>query len=112
MLKPVNRLKKKKDFERVFEKGKGFKADFLFFKAAKSKTGISRFGFAVSRKVSKKAVERNRIKRCLRELVRLRLDKMKGKIDGVIVVLPEAENKNFKEIENALSMLFQKSGIY
>lgn len=36
MLPEVNRLKKEKDFERVFKKGRGYKEDFLYLKIVKN----------------------------------------------------------------------------
>ena len=72
MLPKKNRLKNKKDFERVFKQGKGFKEDFLFFKITKNNLKENRFGFIVSLKVSKKAVLRNKVKRRLREIIKKR----------------------------------------
>ena len=71
-----NRLKKKRDFEDVFKKGRAVKGSFLFIKYRNNKLGVSRFGFVVSAKVARKAVERNKIRRVLSEAVR-------GVIDGL-----------------------------
>lgn len=107
MLPKANRLKKKKDFERVFKKGKGFKQDSLYFKIFKNNLGLTRFGFVVSKKFSKKAIERNKIRRRLSEIVRIALPKLKKGIDVVIVVMPGAE-ANFKKLEDTISKLFKK----
>ena len=88
MLPKENRLKKKKDFEEVFEKGKGYKEDFVYLKIRKNKLKLSRFGFIVSKKFSKKAVVRNKIKRKLRESIRTKLPRIKKGIDGVITIIP------------------------
>ena len=69
MLKKINRLKKKKDFEKVLRGGKGFKEDFLLFKTIKNNLKTSRFGFIISQKVSKKATVRNKLKRKLSGLI-------------------------------------------
>lgn len=71
-----NRLKKKRDFEDVFKKGRAVKGSFLFIKYRKNKLGVPRFGFVVSVKVARSAVERNKIRRILSETVR-------GIIDGL-----------------------------
>src|SRR3990167_10143695 len=73
-LNKKNRLKKKRDFEDVFKKGKAVKGNFLFIKYKKNELGVSRFGFVVSAKIAKKAVGRNKIKRILSEAVRDRID--------------------------------------
>ncbi len=72
-LNKKNRLKKKKDFESVFKKGKAVKGNFLFVRYLKNNLGFPRFAFVVSSKVSKKAVVRNRIRRTLSEAVRVGL---------------------------------------
>ena len=109
MLPKVNRLKRKKDFERVFKKGQGFKEDFLFLKIARNNLKSSRFGFVVSKNFSKKATLRNKIKRRLRELVRINLNKIKKGIDGVLVANPGLETKDFWEIEEVVNKLFKKA---
>lgn len=111
MLPEVNRLKKKKDFERVFKEGKGFKEDFLFLKIVKNNLKESRFGFVVSQKVSKKAVLRNKIKRRLREIIRLSLPKVKKGIDGVLIIKAEIKTKTFLGAEEAINKLFKKAKI-
>lgn len=111
MLPKQNRLKKKKDFERVFKEGQGFKEDFLFLKVVKNNLKISRLGFVVSKNFSKKATLRNKIKRRLRELVRINLSKIKKGIDGALVAQPGLETKDFWEIEEVINKLFTKAGI-
>ena len=69
-LNKKNRLKKKRDFEEVFKKGKAVKGSFLFIKYRKNALGIPRLGFVVSAKVARKAVERNKIRRILSESAR------------------------------------------
>lgn len=116
MLPKKNRLKKKKDFERVFKEGKGFKEDFLFLKLAKNNLNISRFGFAVGQKISKKAVLRNKIKRMLRELVKARLPKIKIGFDGILVALGPVpgglETRDYKEMEDSVGKLFKKAKLF
>lgn len=93
MLKGSNRIKLKKDFDRIFRNGKSFNADFLFFKIAKNDLGRPRFGFVVSKKISKSSVVRNKIKRTLSEIVRKHLPDMQKGTDVVVVVKsnPRAE---------------------
>ncbi len=111
MLKKINRLKKKKDFEKVLKDGKGFKEDFLLFKIIKNNLKISRFGFIISQRVSKKATVRNKLKRKMSELVKIKLEKIKRGIDGAFIVFPGLENKDFWEIEGIIEKIFTKAKI-
>lgn len=111
MLKKENCLKKKKDFERVFKEGKGFKEDFLFLKYAPNHLKVSRCGVVVSQKVSKKATVRNKVKRRIRAVVLQKLQETKEGKDFVFVALPGLENKDFWEIEETISRLLKKAGI-
>ncbi len=112
MLQSQNRLKKRKDFERVFKKGKGFKEDFLFLKVVDNELGISRFGFVVGKNISKKAIVRNRARRRIAELVRLKLKNLRQGIDAVFVTFPGLEKKNFEEIEETVNKIFAKAKIF
>lgn len=111
MLPKENRLKKQKDFERVYKQGRGFKQDFLFLKITANDLEITRFGLVVSRKISKKAVIRNRLKRRLREIIRLRLEKIKKGKDVVLITLSGVEKKEYAEIEQVVEKLFKKAGL-
>lgn len=91
MLPKINRLKKKKDFERVFKQGRGLKQDFLSLKFAKNNLEATRFGFVVGQKVSRKAVVRNKVKRRLREIARINLGNIKKGLDIVVVAGKGAE---------------------
>ena len=111
MLPEVNRLKKKKDFEKALRQGKGFKEDFLYLKIKKNNLKSSRFGFVVSKKFSKKATIRNKIKRRLGELIRIRMSKIKKGIDGVIIIIPGLEATDFHELEEIMNKLFKKADL-
>lgn len=114
MLPRENRLKKKKDFERVFRKGKGVKGNFLVLKILEKKENKEepRFGFIVSQKVSKKATLRNKIKRRLREAVRKNLKFLKKGIDGIFIALPGIKDKDFQKIKEEVEFLLKKTKVF
>lgn len=109
MLPRENRLKKKKDFERVFKKGRGFQEDFLFVKIAKNNLQNSRFGFVVSKNFSKKATVRNKVKRMLRETIAKNLPKIKKGFDAAIIVKSGPENKRFSSVSEIGEKLLKKA---
>ncbi len=81
-------------------------------KIASNGKGVSRFGFIVSKKISKKAVVRNKVKRRLRESVRLKLKNgsIKNGFDAIILTRPPIVDKSFVEIDEVVSKLLGKAG--
>lgn len=70
-----------------------------------------RFAFIVSRKISKKATLRNKIKRRLREMVKLKLETIEEGIDVVLIALPGLEKKDFYQTKEIVNKLFKKAKI-
>lgn len=112
MLSRQYRLQKDKDFELVFKEGKIFSSKFLFLKLRKNNLKDSRFGFILSKKISKKSTVRNKIKRKLREIIRKDLDKIRAGFDVVIVVKPEIISKNYRDMSIEIEKLLGKAGLY
>ena len=48
----------------------------------------------------------------LRELVKIKLPKIKKGIDGVVVIMPGFEINDFWELEEIVNKLFKKANIY
>lgn len=95
----------KKEFGIVFKKGKTKAGKLVFLKILKNNLNNNRFGIIVGKKISKKAVVRNKIKRRLREIIRQA--NVKLGFDIVIITKPEIINKNYQEIKNELENLFK-----
>ena len=111
MLKKQFRIRKQKDFENVFSKGRYVSEKFLTLKVVGNDLAYSRFGFIISNKVSKKAVERNRSKRLLRESIRLMQSRIKPKVDFVFIAKKEIIGKDFSEVNDCVEKLLKKSGL-
>ncbi len=108
MLKKQYRLNKNKDFDRVFKQGGSAYAPSLGLKITTNNLEKPRFAVLVSKKVSKKAVDRNKIKRQIRNILREDyLQKIRG-YDVVIVCLPSIASKTFVEIQAELRVAFRK----
>lgn len=109
MLPKENRLTKKKDFEKVLKKGRGFRQKALFLKIIENNLPQSRFGVIVSKKTEKKAVGRNKIKRQIRDIVWKNINNAKKGYDLVLIAQPEIKEKSFKEklliIDNAFKKI-------
>jgi len=112
MLAKKYRLAKEKAFKRVYQKGKFFFTSNINLRFAKNQEKNSRFGFVISKKISKKATIRNRIKRQLSEIIRKNLKSIvKGK-DIVIKVKKPYIEKDFNQKEQILVKIFKKNKLW
>lgn len=111
MLKKQNRLKNKKDFDLVFKKGRSVFSEILGIKFLKNSLNINRFGVIVGLKVSKKAVERNLIKKQIKNILRSEDVFLRKGNDFVIITLPKIKNKKFKEIQLEIKNSFKKLNV-
>jgi len=83
-LKKEQRLRKRKDFEKVFEEGTVFRCKNLNAYVLPNSLDFSRIGLVTGKKVGH-AVERNRIRRLLRECFRLNKAMLGPGLDVVLV---------------------------
>jgi len=111
MLPRKHRLTQDKDFKKIFKKGKFFIGRFINLRIAKNNLEVSRFGFIVGKKKFKKAVDRNKIKRQLREIIHLKLDKIKSGFDIAIIVKEDIKNKSYQEIDGVMEKVLNKAGL-
>jgi ribonuclease P protein component len=119
VLSKTERIKYSGLFQQAFQKGKTFKSQNLRLTFTQSlpqfQTKLPLVGFVVSKNFSKKAVERNKIKRRLREIYRIfRIDahnSSKLKSLGLIVVSvkPESASLNYDVLKQELEFLLKKS---
>lgn len=114
MLPQKNRLKSDKEISKLFANGKTVRNSFLFLRYNKNDLDISRFAFSIGLKYSGKAVERNRLKRVLREGLRDNLENIKPGFDGVFFVsksLNPERNLGSKETSETIKTLLAKANL-
>ena len=112
MLPQTARLRKTKDFKEVFGKGRGVRDGRLFLKARAAKNEGVRFGIVVSKQVAAKAVDRNRMKRLLREAVKYCMPDVRGGHDIVLVTLPGFAAANLAEAKAQVISIIKKSSLF
>jgi len=101
-----SRLLRHSDFERVYKGGRRhFASRITVFYLARQDDGGYRVGFTVGKALGG-AVERNRMKRRLREAVRLHLPPVQGPVDIVINPKKIVLSADFAELENEISRAF------
>ena len=111
-MKRANRLSRSRDFDAVYRQGRSVSSRFLvLYWFPQEEPAAPRFGFSVPKAVGG-AVERNKIKRQLRDVWRERLERVPEGHDYVLIVrsgLPEAVAANGFEwlgerVDEVLSM--------
>ena len=111
MLPKVYRLKKRTAFNATYRAGLSFHKDgiTLFCGKKKNNDNPTKIGFVVSKKIHKRAVRRNRIKRLMRESVRLYIkdcEKFDTKyMSLVFVATSRLLEKNFVEVDKGIKKL-------
>lgn len=88
------RLRRASDFARVYKYGRSFGAKDLYIKSTKTNYDFSRVAVVVSKKVSKKAVVRNKIKRQNIELLRKDWGKLKPGYNIVVTIKQDISHLN------------------
>ena len=102
MLNKKYRITKKEDFTEINKKGKKIGSSHFIIKFTQNSLGYSRYGIIISTKISKKAVERNKIKRQLREIIRINYDTLPQGYDIVIYTKKNICNVLFHELEKEI----------
>lgn len=123
MLLQKHRLKKTKDIEIVFENGRFVGGKFATIKVWHinpeqfPKRGYSlndiKIAVVVSKKVEKRAVQRNRLKRQMREVIRLLLKEEQLRPGNMLIVMakPEMIDTPYQDIAQDLIALFDRAKV-
>jgi len=106
--KKAEKLRKNSDFLAVYRQGKKEHGKYLVIYFVYHKDSGRKAGFVVSKRVSKKAVVRNKIKRRLREIYRLNRFSLPENIFLITVAKPEIVKADYNEIRDDLLEAFKK----
>jgi ribonuclease P protein component len=97
-LRPTDRLKRREDFRRVQERGrKHHTKHFLVLVLPRGDEGPPRVGVTVTKKVGN-AVQRNRVKRLVREVFRRNRDRFPSGCDVVWIAKDGAPELGYEEV--------------
>lgn len=101
------RLTRAADFEAVFADNIRCSGGGLVVLARPNGLGFSRLGLAISRRAIRRAVDRNRIKRVVRESFRLNRHRL-GPIDCIVLARPGVEKQDNRRIFGTLERHWQE----
>jgi ribonuclease P protein component len=105
-LQREERLRSKKDFEAIAKEGRRRHTKNFLVITRKNNQGFSRLGAVASKKLGK-AVERNRVKRLMREFFRRNKDRLLLSTDYVIVGKKGAQDLSYTYVADELGALLK-----
>lgn len=93
-------LKENRDFRRLYGRGRSATSDCLVVYTLRNRFGTGRLGITVGVKLGH-AVQRNRVKRLIREAYRLHRGELRPNMDVVIVARHRAVTASYQQVERA-----------
>ena len=106
-MKFTTSLKRNHEFKRLYNKGNSAASHCVVVYCRRNGKKENRLGLTVSTKLGG-AVQRNRIRRRLKEIYRLNEDKLKPGYDVVIVARTKSGTAPFSELEASMLSLLRK----
>jgi len=108
-MKKIYRLKLQRDFDNVFKRGRTASLSQIAIKYAKNNLNHCRLAEIISKKTTKKANQRNLLRRRLKEIIRA--EHLKNLDNWDIVIIPKSEllKKDFAELKEAVRLILKKA---
>lgn len=108
---PELRLCRTEDFQRLRREGRSHPSRLLLMSVSPNELPHNRYGFIVSKQLGK-AVRRNRIRRRMREAVRLLHPQLRTGYDIVFIARPAIEGQPFEVIQRTVNDLVRQAGLW
>ena len=100
-----------KRFQEIRRQGRSYANHLLVLCALPNDLPYSRVGFTVNSRIGN-AVQRNRIKRRLREIMRLQQDTLQLGWDIVLIARQPIRNADYHEMETACARLLRRAQLF
>ena len=106
-----HRLARREDFGRVYRHGKSTaNQQFVVYVLPRPQNECFRLGVSVSKKLGN-AVVRNRLRRMMKEIVRLNKDLITAKIDIVLIARKPVADMEYEQMHKSLMHVLKRASI-
>ncbi len=112
MLAKQYRLRFKKDFDAIFKSRHKFYSINFILRYIKNNEENSKFAFVISKKVSKKAVDRNLIKRRMSEIIRKNISNIKSGYNIIFFAKSGVLKLDYIKIQEELIFIIKRSKLF
>jgi ribonuclease P protein component len=110
MLRTEHRLRSSERIREVRQQGQSWHNRWLVLVKQDNERAESRFAFSASRRIGN-AVVRNRVKRLMRESIRLRLPRISGGWDVLVIARIPARQASFEQLDRAVGHLLEEASL-
>lgn len=105
------RLTRREDFGKVYRHGKSAaNQQFVIYSLPNAKIEQFRMGVSVSKKMGN-AVVRNRLRRMIKEIVRLNADRIRPQQDFIVIARKPVVGMEYKEMEKCLLHALKRASL-
>lgn len=104
------RLRHNRDFQRLRRDGRIFRHPMLVLSHLPNGLAHNRYGFIVTRRLGR-AVQRNRVRRLLREAVRRLHPRLAAGYDIVLITRPAIADETYSVVEQTVESMCRRAGL-
>lgn len=111
-MRKENRLRASADYQRIRREGRSVRHPLLVLAFLPNEQEHSRFGFTIAKRIGN-SVKRNRLKRQMREAVRLRLKEgmVAAGWDVVLIARHPIRGASYQQVDGAIGLLLRRAGL-
>ena len=110
MLPKAARIREEREFRAAFTRGRSYKGDLIVVYVLPRRGEAVRLGFTTVKKIGG-AVERNRIKRLLREAAKRLMPNLRPGTDVIVLARTRAAGASLNELVAELEKLLVRAGV-
>lgn len=108
MLSKKNRISNRHLINKLLRKGRIYQSDNFTVKYLPATSEDSKFAIVTSKKISKKAVVRNKLRRQITESIRLNINVLKSNIVAVLITKPSIVNLKYEELAHEIELFLNQ----